>query len=133
MHSHGPASRSGVPARRHTGAVTVTVYHNPRCSTSRTVLAAVRDSGVEPTVVKYLETPPDETTLRRLIDDAGLTPRTAVRRREKLYAELGLADADDETVLRAMLDHPILIERPFVASDAGTVLARPAATVSRVL
>ncbi|WP_315770861.1 arsenate reductase (glutaredoxin) [Rhodococcoides kroppenstedtii] len=113
--------------------MTVTVYHNPRCSTSRTVLATVRESGVEPTVVKYLETPPDEATLRRLIDDAGLTPRTAVRTREKLHAELGLADADDETVLRAMLEHPILIERPFVVSDTGTVLARPAATVSTVL
>lgn len=113
--------------------MSVTIYHNPRCGTSRTVLATIRDAGIEPTVVKYLETPPDEDTLRRLIADAGLTPGTAVRKRETVYKELALADADDETVLRAMLDNPILIERPFVVTDRGTILARPAATVTSVL
>lgn len=113
--------------------MSVTIYHNPRCGTSRTVLATIRDAGIEPTVVKYLETPPDEKTLRRLIADAGLTPATAVRTRETLYKELALAEADDETVLRAMLDNPILIERPFVVTDRGTILARPAATVTSVL
>ncbi|MBY6681027.1 arsenate reductase (glutaredoxin) [Rhodococcus sp. BP-316] len=113
--------------------MSVTIYHNPRCSTSRNVLAAIRDAGVEPTIVPYLTTPPDEATLRALISDAGLTPRTAVRKRETLYKEIDLANADDETVLRAMLTHPVLIERPFVVGEKGTVLARPAATVSTVL
>lgn len=110
-----------------------TIYHNPRCSTSRTVLGLIRDAGVEPTVVKYLETPPDRAGLQRLLDDAGLRPSQAVRRREALYKELGLADADEDTVFEAMLAHPVLIERPFVVTDKGTVLARPAASVSTVL
>lgn len=111
----------------------VTIFHNPRCSTSRTVLKMIRDKGVEPTVVKYLDSPWDETGLRALLSDAGLTPSRAVRRREQLYKDLGLANADDETLLAAMVEHPILVERPFVVTARGTVLARPADSVDSVL
>lgn len=110
-----------------------TIYHNPRCSTSRTVLESIRAAGVEPTIVKYLETPPSRETLRKLLDDAGLKPSQAVRKREALYKELGLADADEDTIFAAMVDNPILIERPIVVTDKGTRLARPAASVAEIL
>ncbi len=110
-----------------------TIYHNPRCSTSRNVLEAIRATGVEPTIVEYLKTPPSRDGLRKLLDDAGLKPSEAVRKREALYTELGLADADEETIFAAMADNPILIERPIVVTDKGTRLARPAATVEEIL
>ncbi|MCX5045550.1 arsenate reductase (glutaredoxin) [Aldersonia sp. NBC_00410] len=110
-----------------------TIYHNPRCSTSRTVLETIRDAGVEPTIIEYLKTPPTRDGLRKLLDDAGLQPSQAVRKRESLYKELGLADADEETVFAAMVDNPILIERPIVVTDKGTRLARPAASVTEIL
>lgn len=110
-----------------------TIYHNPRCNTSRTVLRAIEDAGIEPTIVKYLETPPSRDGLRKLLDDAGLQPSQAIRKREKVYAELGLAGADEDTLLAAMVEHPILIERPIVVTDKGTRLARPAATVDEIL
>lgn len=84
-------------------------------------------------VVKYLDTPPTRDELSKLLDDAGLTPSRAVRRREPLYAELGLADADEQAILTAMAANPILIERPIVVTPKGTVLARPAEAVRAVL
>ncbi|MBY6414600.1 arsenate reductase (glutaredoxin) [Rhodococcus sp. BP-252] len=109
------------------------IYHNPRCNTSRTVLKAIQEAGIEPTVVKYLETPPTTDGLRTLLDDAGLTPSQAIRTKEAVYKELGLADASDDELIAAMVDHPILIERPIVKTDKGTVLARPADKVQDVL
>ena len=114
-------------------AKTATIYHNPRCNTSRTVLGMIRDAGIEPTVIKYLDTPPSHDGLRKLLDDAGLRPSQAIRRREPIFAELGLADADDDALIDAMVANPILIERPIVVTDKGTRLARPAATVSEIL
>ncbi|OFJ55768.1 arsenate reductase (glutaredoxin) [Mycolicibacterium grossiae] len=116
--------------RQHGGAV---VYHNPRCSTSRKTLELLRDNGIEPEVVQYLKTPPTREEIARLIADAGIDVRTAVRRREALYAELGLADASDERLLDAMAEHPILIERPFVTTAKGTRLARPVDAVREIL
>ncbi|WHT16774.1 arsenate reductase (glutaredoxin) [Crossiella sp. CA-258035] len=110
-----------------------TIYHNPRCSTSRNTLARLRESGEEPTVVDYLKTPPTREELAKLIADAGLTPAQAVRRKEKLFTELGLAEADDEALLDAMAEHPILIERPFVVTGKGTRLARPIQNVEEIL
>ncbi|MBY4013129.1 arsenate reductase (glutaredoxin) [Rhodococcus fascians] len=110
-----------------------TIYHNPRCNTSRTVLKTIEDAGIVPQVVKYLETPPTEDELRTLLADAGLEPRQALRTRESIYKELELAEADDETLIAAMAAHPILIERPIVVTDKGTVLARPADKVLAVL
>lgn len=112
------------------------IYHNPKCDTSRKALELLRDScfgDVEPTVIEYLKTPPSRAELARLIHDAGVEVRAAVRKRESLYAELHLADATDDELLDAMADHPILIERPFVITPKGTRLARPIDTVHEIL
>ncbi|GAA2051759.1 arsenate reductase (glutaredoxin) [Williamsia deligens] len=112
---------------------TARIYHNPQCSTSRRTLQRLRDTGVEPEVVQYLKTPPTRDELVQLIADAGLTPSQAVRRREALFSELALADADDDTLLDAMAANPRLIERPFVVTSKGTRLARPVETVDEIL
>jgi len=112
---------------------TATIYHNPRCSTSRKTLDLLRDNGIEAEVVQYLKTPPSREQLAEMIRDAGIDVRTAVRRREALYAELGLADASDDELLNAMAEHPILIERPFVVTAKGTRLARPIDAVREIL
>ena len=109
------------------------IYHNPRCTTSRKALELLRDNGIEPDVIQYLKTPPSRDELVRLINDAGIEVRTAVRKREPLYAELNLADADDDALLDAMATHPILIERPFVVTPRGTRLARPMDSVREIL
>jgi arsenate reductase (glutaredoxin) len=110
-----------------------TIYHNPKCTTSRKTLELLRDSGVEPKVVQYLKTPPSRAELMRMIRDAGIEVRSAVRKREALYAELNLADASDDQLLDAMAEHPILIERPFVVTPKGTRLARPVERVREIL
>lgn len=109
------------------------IYHNPRCSTSRKTLDLLRDSGIEPTVIQYLKTPPSRAELAKMIEDAGIDVRAAVRKRESLYAELNLADASDDELLDAMAANPILIERPFVVTPKGTRLARPIDTVREIL
>jgi len=114
-------------------AAEAVIYHNPRCSTSRNTLELLRDNGIEPTIVEYLKTPPSRSELVKLIRDAGIDVRTAVRKRESLYAELNLADATDDQLLDAMAEHPILIERPFVVTTKGTRLARPIDTVREIL
>jgi len=114
-------------------AMTATIYHNPKCSTSRKTLDLLRDNGIEPTVVQYLKTPPTRAELVTMIEAAGIDVRSAVRKRESLYAELNLADATDEQLLDAMAEHPILIERPFVVTGKGTRLARPIDKVREIL
>jgi arsenate reductase len=109
------------------------IYHNPKCSTSRKTLELLRDNGIEPTVVQYLKTPPTRAELVKMIKDAGIDVRTAVRKRESLYGELNLADASDDALLDAMAAHPILIERPFVVTPKGTRLARPIDAVREIL
>jgi arsenate reductase len=109
------------------------IYHNPKCSTSRKTLELLRDQGFEPTIVQYLKTPPARDELVNMIRDAGIDVRTAVRKREALYAELNLADATDDQLLDAMAEHPILIERPFVITPRGTRLARPIDAVREIL
>jgi arsenate reductase (glutaredoxin) len=109
------------------------IFHNPRCSTSRKTLELLRDNGCDPEVVEYLKQPPSRGELEKLIHDAGIDVRPAVRKRESLYAELGLADASDEQLLDAMAEHPILIERPFVVTSKGTRLARPIDAVREIL
>lgn len=93
----------------------------------------LRDSGLEPEVVEYLKSPPSRAELVKMIRDAGIDVRTAVRKRESLYEELNLADANDEQLLDAMVEHPILIERPFVVTTKGTRLARPIDAVREIL
>ena len=109
------------------------IYHNPKCSTSRKTLDLLRENGIEPEVVQYLKTPPTRAELVDMIAAAGIDVRTAVRKRESLYAELNLGDATDEQLLDAMAEHPILIERPFVVTDKGTRLARPIDAVREIL
>lgn len=109
------------------------IYHNPKCSTSRQTLNLLQDNGIEPTIVQYLKTPPTRDELVRMVRDAGIDVRTAVRKRESLYAELNLADATDDQLLDAMAENPILIERPFVVTAKGTRLARPIDAVREIL
>lgn len=109
------------------------IYHNPRCSTSRKTLELLRDNGVEPTIVEYLQTPPTRAELAALIRDAGIAVRDAVRTRESLYGDLNLAGATDDELLDAMVKHPILIQRPFVVTAKGTRLARPVDAVHEIL
>ncbi|WP_166906209.1 arsenate reductase (glutaredoxin) [Mycobacterium sp. DL440] len=109
------------------------IYHNPKCSTSRKTLDLLRENGIEPEVVQYLKTPPTREEIAALIKSAGIDVRAAVRKRESLYAELGLADATDDELLDAMAKNPILIERPFVVTDNGTRLARPIDSVRELL
>ena len=114
-------------------AETARIYHNPKCSTSRKTLDLLRDNGIEPEVVLYLVTPPTRAELATMISDAGIEVRSAVRKRESLYTELGLADASDDELLDAMAAHPILIERPWVVTARGTRLARPIEKVHEIL
>ncbi len=110
----------------------VTIWHNPKCGTSRNALAMIRATGVEPQIIEYLRTPPDAETLARV---AGLVggARALMRTSGTPAAELGLETADDATILAAMAEHPILINRPIVIGPRGTVLARPSERVLDVL
>ncbi|WP_209605850.1 arsenate reductase (glutaredoxin) [Sinorhizobium kostiense] len=113
----------------------VTIYHNPACGTSRNTLALIRHAGIEPKVVEYLKTPPSREELAKMIGDAGLSVREAIREKGTPFAELGLADPalSDDQLLAAMLEHPILINRPFVVTPIGTRLARPSEAILDIL
>ena len=113
----------------------IVIYHNPDCGTSRNTLAMIRHAGIEPHVVEYLKSPPARALLAALIDRAGLTPRQALREKGTPYAELGLADPalTDTHLLDAMMAHPILINRPLVATPLGVRLCRPSETVLDIL
>lgn len=113
----------------------ITIFHNSRCGTSRNTLAILREAGHEPRVVDYLATPPERAELEQLIARAGLSVREALRSKESIYTELGLADpaTSDAALLDAMLAHPILINRPFVVTPKGVRLCRPAELVQDVL
>jgi arsenate reductase len=113
----------------------ITIYHNPKCGTSRNTLALIRNTGVEPQVIDYLAAPPDRATLAAMIASAGLTVRDAIRSKEAVFAELGLGDpaVGDDALLDAMLAHPMLINRPFVVTPAGTRLCRPSELVLDIL
>jgi len=115
--------------------MSVTIYHNPDCGTSRNTLAMIRNAGIEPEIVEYLKAPPDRATLKSLISRAGLTVRAALREKGTPYADLGLADAslNDEELLDAMLSNPILINRPFVITPHGVRLCRPSEVVLQIL
>ena len=113
----------------------VTIYHNPRCGTSRNTLAMIRNSGEEPVVIEYLKTPPSREKLVELIAAAGLGVRGIMRAKEALFTELGLADPakTDEALIDAMMAHPILINRPIVVTPLGTRLCRPSEVVLDIL
>ena len=112
-----------------------TIYHNPDCGTSRNTLAMIRQSGEEPEVIEYLKTPPTRDRLAWLIAEAGLSVRQALRQKDTPYDALGLSDSalTDDALLDAMLAHPILINRPFVATSKGVRLCRPSELVLDIL
>jgi arsenate reductase len=115
--------------------MTVTIYHNPACGTSRNTLEMIRASGEEPVVIEYLKTPPSRDRLVELIDQMGIAPRAFLREKGTPYAELGLAEdrwSDDELV-DFMIAHPILINRPIVVTEKGTRLCRPSEAVLDIL
>ena len=113
----------------------VTIYHNPDCGTSRNTLAMIRNAGIEPAIIEYLKTPPTRDELVKMIADADLTVRQAIREKGTPYAELGLDNPalSDHQLLDAMLKDPILINRPFVITPLGTRLARPSEVVLDIL
>lgn len=115
--------------------MSVTIYHNPACGTSRNTLAMIRNAGIEPEIIEYLKTPPSRTTLQDLIVRAGLTVRALLREKGTLYTELGLAEASltDAQLLDAMMAHPILINRPLVVTPLGVRLCRPSEAVLDIL
>ena len=114
---------------------TITIYHNPKCGTSRNVLALIRNSGVEPEVIEYLKTPPTKARLAELVAATGQGVRALIREKGTPYAELGLADAkwSDDQLLDFMLAHPILINRPLVVTPLGVKLCRPSEAVLDIL
>ena len=115
--------------------MSITIYHNPRCSKSRQALQLLRDKGVEPEIVEYLKTPPDKKTLKKLLSMLDMAPRQLMRTKEKEYKALGLADPDvgDEQLLEAMVENPRLMERPVVVSGGKAALGRPPEKVLDVL
>ena len=115
--------------------MSIVIYHNPECGTSRNTLAMIRQSGEEPEIIEYLKNPPGRERLVALIKAAGLTVRAAVRRKDTPYEALGLDDPalTDDDLLDAMLAHPILINRPFVETPKGVRLCRPSELVLDIL
>jgi len=115
--------------------MTVTIYHNPACGTSRNTLGLIRNAGIEPNVVEYLVSPPSREQLSAMIKAAGLSVRDALRQKGTPYAELGLDDENlpDSKLLDAMMRHPILINRPFVVTELGARLCRPSEVVLDIL
>ena len=114
---------------------TTTIFHNPKCGTSRNTLALIRNAGIEPQVILYLETPPTRAQLVQLITDGALSARDVLRDKGDLYDELQLADAkwSDDALLDFMIAHPILINRPIVVTPLGTRLCRPSELVLDIL
>jgi arsenate reductase len=115
--------------------MTITIYHNPACGTSRNTLAMIRQSGEEPHIIEYLKTPPTRDELVALIAAMGIKPRQLLRQKAPPYDELGLADLSigDDAILAAMLAHPILINRPIVVTPLGARLCRPSEVVLEIL
>jgi len=113
----------------------IVIYHNPACGTSRNVLELIRNSGVEPHVIEYLKTPPSRALLVEMIDRSGMTPRALLREKGTPYVELGLNDPNltDEALIDAMMEHPILINRPLVVTRLGVKLCRPSEAVLDIL
>ena len=112
-----------------------TIYHNPACGTSRKTLEILRNEGAEVTVIEYLKAPPSRDELKRLYEQAGISPREGLRAQEPIAEERGLTrpDVSDDEILDAMMEHPILIQRPLVMTDKGVRLCRPQEEVRQIL
>ncbi len=115
--------------------MTITIYHNPACGTSRNTLALIRNTGVEPVIVDYLKAPPTQEVLREMITKAGISVREAIREKGTPFAELGLNNMSlsDDALLAAMVATPILIDRPLVVTEMGVRLCRPSELVLDIL
>jgi arsenate reductase (glutaredoxin) len=113
----------------------VTIYHNPLCGTSRKTLEIIRETSSEPNVIEYLKAPPTREKLRQIYERAGISPREGLRAKEPIAAQLGLTrpDVTDDEILDAMMEHPILINRPLVVTDKGVRLCRPQDRVREIL
>jgi arsenate reductase len=113
----------------------ITIYHNPKCQTSRNVLGILRDAGEEPRIIEYLKTPPSRAELKSLVKRMGAKMSDIVRWKEPIAAELGLDkdNSSEDALLDAMMEHPILINRPIVATDDAVKLCRPSETVKELL
>ncbi|MDP6872018.1 MAG: arsenate reductase (glutaredoxin) [Alphaproteobacteria bacterium] len=115
--------------------MTVTIYHNPRCTKSRLTLQLLQERGIEPTIIEYLKTPPDAETLKGILDLLGLAPREFMRTKEAAYKENGLGDEslDEGQLIAAMVANPILIERPVVLANGKAAVGRPPENVEEIL
>ncbi|MCB9990252.1 MAG: arsenate reductase (glutaredoxin) [Rhodospirillales bacterium] len=114
--------------------MSITIYHNPRCSKSRQALELIRAAGHEPDIIEYLKTPPDAGTIAALAAQLGGAPQDMMRKGEAVYKELGLKETDDPgTLIRAMAAHPVLIERPLVITAKGARICRPPERVKEIL
>lgn len=115
--------------------MTVTIWHNPRCATSRKVLDAIRKKRIEPRIVDYVKTPPSSAEIKAVLKESGLKPRDLLRKRGTPYEELGLGESgvSDAALVAAMAKHPILIERPVVRGPKGTRLCRPPERLKEIL
>jgi arsenate reductase (glutaredoxin) len=111
----------------------ITIYHNPKCGTSRATLAAIEAAGIEPEVIEYLKTPPGRARLVALMEAAGLSPREIIRSKDKLFTELALEGATDQALIDAIVAHPILMNRPIVVTPKGARLCRPADRLQEIL
>jgi arsenate reductase (glutaredoxin) len=116
-------------------SMTVTIYHNPRCSKSRAAMEFLQEKGIEPDVIKYMDNPPDEAALKKLLAMLGMTPRELMRKHEKVFKDAGLDDPTftDDELIEAMAQCPSLIERPIVVNNGKAVLARPPEAVLDIL
>jgi len=115
--------------------MTTTIYHNPKCSKSRQTLELLKENGITPTIIEYLKTPPTADTLKEILTQIGMTPRDLMRKKEEVYAELNLDDPSlsDGALIDAMIQHPILIERPIVLANGKAALGRPPEQVLDIL
>lgn len=113
----------------------VTIYHNPRCSTSRNTLALLKEEGIEPTIVEYLKTPLDKEGILIILKQSGLSAKELIRTKEELFKTLGLdgENVTEEQLIDAMIEHPVLMNRPVVVTDKGARLCRPIEVVKEIL
>ncbi len=115
--------------------MSVTIYHNPKCSKSRQTLELLKENGITPAIIEYLKTPPTADTLKKILGQLGLAPRDLMRKKEAIYAECGLDDPSlsDNALIDFMIQHPILIERPIVLANGKAALGRPPEQVLEIL
>lgn len=111
----------------------VTIYHNPRCSKSRQTLALIEDQGITPEIISYLETPPNQATLKKILGMLGTGPGDIVRKKEAKEAGLDIASMSDAAIIKAMVEHPAIIERPIVVSGKKAAMGRPPESVLDIL